>query len=154
MWAGYAFAKDFRQARGYAYMLEDQLFTERQSVPQPGTCLHCHASVYTAMKELGDGDIVAGFEALNQMPYHEAAENVTHPVACIDCHDATTMALRITRPAFAEGIAAYKASQGVTGRHRASMITTSIQWPRDRKCAPLSARNVTLITTLPATRSG
>ena len=113
MWAGYAFAKDFRQARGHAYMLEDQLFTERQSVPQPGTCLHCHASVYTAMKELGDGDIEAGFEALNQMPYHEAAENVTHPVACIDCHDATTMALRITRPAFAEGIAAYKASQGI-----------------------------------------
>lgn len=112
MWAGYAFAKDFRQARGHAYMLEDQLFTGRQSVPQPGTCLHCHASMYTAQKKLGDGDIEKGFEALNQMPYKEAAAHVTHAVSCIDCHDATTMALRITRPAFAEAIAAYKASQG------------------------------------------
>ena len=33
MWAGYAFAKDFRQARGHAHMLEDQLYTGRQSVP-------------------------------------------------------------------------------------------------------------------------
>ena len=113
MWAGYAFAKDFREARGHAYMLEDQMFTGRQAVPQPGTCLHCHASVYTTMKKLGDGDIVKGFESLNSVPYKEAASHVSHPVACIDCHDATTMALRITRPAFIEGLAAYKASQGI-----------------------------------------
>ena len=30
MWAGYAFAKDFREERGHAYMLDDQTFTERQ----------------------------------------------------------------------------------------------------------------------------
>ena len=36
-----------------------------------------------------------------------------HAVACIDCHDPSTMALRITRPAFMEGIRALKASQGV-----------------------------------------
>ena len=30
MWAGYAFATDFREERGHAYMLEDQTFTERQ----------------------------------------------------------------------------------------------------------------------------
>ena len=27
MWAGYAFAKDFREERGHAYMLEDQTYT-------------------------------------------------------------------------------------------------------------------------------
>src|SRR5215468_956150 len=44
MWAGYAFARDFREERGHAYMLEDQMFTERQNVTaQPGTCIHCHA---------------------------------------------------------------------------------------------------------------
>ena len=123
MWAGYAFAKDFRQARGHAYMLEDQLFTGRQSVPQPGTCLHCHASVYTTQKKLGDGDIVKGFEALNQMSYQEATSHVAHPVSCIDCHDATTMALRITRPAFAEAIAAYKAGQGVADYDVHTMAT-------------------------------
>ena len=34
MWAGYAFAKDFREERGHAYMLDDQTFTERQQVAQ------------------------------------------------------------------------------------------------------------------------
>src|SRR4051812_4470985 len=39
MWAGYAFSKDFREERGHAYMLEDQMFTERQQVTkQPGAC--------------------------------------------------------------------------------------------------------------------
>lgn len=113
MWAGYAFSKDYREKRGHAYMLTDQLYTERQKVGQPGTCIHCHGSTYVAMKELGNGDILAGFEKLNTMPYSEAKEHIKHPVACIDCHDPDTMALRITRPAFMEGIAAYKATQGI-----------------------------------------
>lgn len=29
MWAGYPFARDFREDRGHAYMLDDQTFTER-----------------------------------------------------------------------------------------------------------------------------
>jgi nitrite reductase (cytochrome c-552) len=114
MWAGYAFAIDFREERGHAFMLDDQTFTERQTKPQPGTCMNCHASTYVAHKKAGDGDIVKGFEKINPLPYAEARKLVEHPVACIDCHDSQTMALRITRPAFMEGIAALKASQGVT----------------------------------------
>jgi nitrite reductase (cytochrome c-552) len=114
MWAGYAFAKDFREERGHAYMLDDQTFTERQQVvKQPGACVNCHASAYVAYKKLGGGDLTKGFEALNQMPYFEARKQVTHPVACIDCHDSQTMQLRITRPAFMEGVKAWKAGQGV-----------------------------------------
>jgi nitrite reductase (cytochrome c-552) len=114
MWAGYAFAIDFREERGHAYMLDDQTFTGRQQKPQPGTCLNCHASMYLAYKKAGDGDIVKGFEKINPLPYAEARQLVSHPVACIDCHDPATMQLRITRPAFMEGIRALKASQGVT----------------------------------------
>jgi nitrite reductase (cytochrome c-552) len=114
MWAGYAFAIDFREERGHAFMLDDQTFTGRQSKPQPGTCMHCHASVYVPYKKLGDGDLIKGFEKMNAMPYAEARKQVEHPVTCIDCHDSQTMALRITRPGFIEGIKAYKASQGVT----------------------------------------
>jgi nitrite reductase (cytochrome c-552) len=114
MWAGYAFSRDFREERGHAYMLTDQIFTERQiAAKQPGTCLHCHASVYVAYKQAGGGDLIKGFEKLNQMPYAEAVKNVKHPVACIDCHDPRTMALRVTRPGFIEGIRALKASQGI-----------------------------------------
>ncbi|MHC4992507.1 MAG: ammonia-forming cytochrome c nitrite reductase subunit c552, partial [Planctomycetota bacterium] len=50
---------------------------------------------------------------LNPMPFDEAAEHVTHPITCIDCHDSQTMQLRITRPGFIESMAAYKASQGI-----------------------------------------
>jgi nitrite reductase (cytochrome c-552) len=114
MWNGYAFAIDFREERGHAFMLDDQTFTGRQSKPQPGTCMHCHASVYVPYKKLGDGDLIEGFEKMNAMPYAEARKQVEHPVACIDCHESQTMALRVTRPGFIEGIKAYKASQGVT----------------------------------------
>jgi nitrite reductase (cytochrome c-552) len=114
MWAGYAFAKDFREERGHAYMLDDQTFTERQVVvQQPGTCMHCHASVYGPYRKLGGGDLIKGFEAMNQMKYQEARKLVEHPVACIDCHDPSTMQLRVTRPGFLEGIQKVKAAQGV-----------------------------------------
>ena len=114
LWAGYAFAKDFREERGHAYMLDDQTYTERQVVAkQPGTCMHCHASVYVPYLKLGDGDLIKGFEKMNQMPYVEARKLVSHPVACIDCHDPDTMQLRVSRPGFIEGIRALKASQGV-----------------------------------------
>ena len=114
MWAGYAFATDFREERGHAYMLDDQTFTERQVVAkQPGTCMHCHASVYVPYRRLGGGDLIKGFERMNQMPYAEARKHVSHPVACIDCHDPQTMALRVTRPGFLEGIRVVKAGQGI-----------------------------------------
>jgi nitrite reductase (cytochrome c-552) len=114
MWAGYAFAKDFREERGHAYMLDDQIFTERQQVAkQPGTCLQCHASLYVPYRKAGNGDLIKGFEKMNQMPYFEARKLVSHPVACIDCHDSSTMQLRVTRPGFIEGIHAFKASQGI-----------------------------------------
>jgi nitrite reductase (cytochrome c-552) len=114
MWAGYAFAVDFREERGHAYMLEDQTYTERQRVAQqPGACLHCHASVYVPYLRLGEGDLIRGFERMNRMTYQEARPLVDHPVTCVDCHDSQTMALRVTRPGFLEGIRAFKASQGV-----------------------------------------
>ncbi|TAK55085.1 MAG: ammonia-forming cytochrome c nitrite reductase subunit c552 [Bacteroidetes bacterium] len=124
MWAGYAFAVDFREERGHAYMLDDQTFTERQQVvKQPGTCMHCHASVYVPYKNLGGRDLIKGFEKMNHMPYSEARKLVSHPVACIDCHDPATMALRVTRPGFIEGIRALKASQGIQNYDVNAMAT-------------------------------
>jgi nitrite reductase (cytochrome c-552) len=114
MWLGYPFSVDFREERGHAYMLIDQKFTERVlNFKQPGTCLNCHASLATVFRQQGNGDRTAGFEKINQMSYGEASKLVKHPVACIDCHDPQTMKLRITRPAFVEGMKVLKASQGV-----------------------------------------
>lgn len=114
MWAGYAFSVDFREERGHAFMLTDQEFTERQQfVKQPGTCINCHASTYVAMKKLGEGNIVNGFHKLNKMTYPEARSQVTHAVSCIDCHTPKTMKLRVTRPAFIEGIKVVKNLEGI-----------------------------------------
>ena len=125
MWAGYAFAVDFREERGHAYMLQDQRETDRQKVvAQPGACLHCHASTTVAYREVGlkagaagtgnepllssEGlaQLNKGFETVCAMPYSEATKLTSHPVTCIDCHDPESMNLRITKPGFLNGVQA------------------------------------------------
>jgi nitrite reductase (cytochrome c-552) len=119
IFAGYAFAVDYREERGHAYMLSDQRETERvQRFKQPGACLQCHASIIPAYIQAGLGagappgpehreeQIQRGFEQICALPYDEATKLAEHPVSCIDCHDAATMALRVSRPAFLNGIRA------------------------------------------------
>lgn len=122
---GYAFAIDYRERRGHAFMLQDQRDTERvKQKPQPGACLNCHASTVVAFREAGlrkgapgtledrldseagRAQLFKGWEEVNHLPYADATALVGHPVTCLDCHDPKTMALRISRPAFMEGIAA------------------------------------------------
>ena len=124
MWAGYAFATDYRKKRGHEFMLLDQTYTERVlKFKQPGSCLHCHGSMYNVYKKAGAGDLMAGFAKVNAMPFQEARKLVDHPVGCIDCHDPNTMQLRVTRPAFLVGIKALKASQGVANYDPNTMAT-------------------------------
>lgn len=129
MWAGYAFAIDFREERGHAYMLHDQRETDRVlKKNQPGSCLHCHAANTVAyrqagldagmpgtladplLSETGKAQLMKGFEIVSAEPYNEATKRVDHPVTCLDCHDPQSMQLRITRPGFLNGIAALAAS--------------------------------------------
>jgi nitrite reductase (cytochrome c-552) len=105
MYAGYAFAIEFREERGHAFMLQDQMITERvKQRRQPGACLHCHASVMVAYQDLGGGDVMQGFKQMCAMPWDKAKAHVSHPVSCLDCHDPKSVQLRITRPAFLTGI--------------------------------------------------
>ncbi len=114
MWQGYAFSVDYREPRGHGFMLEDQQLTRRMTeFNQPGACLNCHASLPEIVDELGDGDQAAGWAAMNKLPYAEAVQHAGGPIACIDCHDPQTMQLRISRPAFINGIKALKANEGV-----------------------------------------
>ncbi|MDJ0974453.1 MAG: ammonia-forming cytochrome c nitrite reductase subunit c552 [Planctomycetota bacterium] len=108
---GYAFAIDYREARGHAYMLSDQEVTKRHKVSQSGSCLHCHASVMPLYRELGDGDATEGFKKSHKLSYQEANKQLhdlghAHPMSCGDCHDPDSMALRVTRPGFILGIQA------------------------------------------------
>lgn len=116
MFLGYAFSIDYRDRRGHAYMLEDQENTARQSKPQAGSCLHCHASVMPLYKKLGDGDVFKGMDATHKIPYKEANKMLHdmghgHSVSCVDCHDPKTMRLRVTRPGFIRGIQALAESE-------------------------------------------
>jgi nitrite reductase (cytochrome c-552) len=123
IFAGYAFAIDYNQRRGHAYMLDDQRTTKRVTErPQPGSCLHCHASNTVLYRQEGlrqgapgtleepftsenaRAQLMAGFKAVCKMPYQEATKLATHPVACIDCHEPKTMQLRVTKPGFFTGI--------------------------------------------------
>jgi nitrite reductase (cytochrome c-552) len=122
IFAGYAFALDYRDRRGHAYALFDQERTRRVTEKQqPGACLACHASNLALYRFVGKGDVTKGFEIVSGLPYKEAHDMrddqgrslIQHPVACVDCHDPKTMAPRVTRPAFLEGIKALKAKQGI-----------------------------------------
>uniref|UniRef100_A0A832I0S7 nitrite reductase (cytochrome; ammonia-forming) n=1 Tax=Eiseniibacteriota bacterium TaxID=2212470 RepID=A0A832I0S7_UNCEI len=125
IFAGYAFGVEFNEERGHAYTLRDQDMTERvKVVRQPGSCLHCHASVIPAYRKAGGGDVMKGFEIVSAMPWEDARKLVEHPVACIDCHDPRTMQLRVTRPGFLNGIKAYMASEkGIPDYDPNSMAT-------------------------------
>lgn len=124
IFAGYAFEIDYREERGHAYSLRDQDETERtKKKPQPGACLQCHSSVIPAYRKLGGGDVMKGFEKICAMSFAEARKLVDHPIACLDCHDPKTMALRVTRPGFLNGIRALKKSQGVENYDPNTMAT-------------------------------
>lgn len=127
MFAGYAFSIDYRDRRGHAYMLYDQENTERVlKRPQVGSCLHCHASVMPMYAQLGNGDVLKGFEASCKLPYKDANLSLqqagsvdgsgkktegAHPVSCVDCHDPKSMQIRVTRPGFIQGIQAFAGSE-------------------------------------------
>jgi nitrite reductase (cytochrome c-552) len=119
MFLGYAFSIDYRDRRGHAHMLEDQEATERLTKPQSGSCLHCHASIMPLYRSLGNGDAMRGFEQTYTFSYQDLNKKLhdsghAHPVSCVDCHDPNSMALRVTRPGFINGIRALAASDAPT----------------------------------------
>lgn len=96
LWAGYAFSRDFNQARGHYYAIKDIRNTFRTDVPQPSTCYTCKSTdVPRVMNKLG----IAEFY---KRPFNELGGEIANPIGCQDCHDPGTMNLRITRPALVE----------------------------------------------------
>jgi nitrite reductase (cytochrome c-552) len=125
IFAGYAFGVDYREERGHAYSLEDQKETLRtKQFKQPGACLQCHAGgIKHVYETVGGGDLQKGFEMVCAMPLAEAWQHVSHPIACVDCHDPQTMQLRVTRPGFLNAIKLVKASEGIADYDPNTMAT-------------------------------
>jgi nitrite reductase (cytochrome c-552) len=123
IFSGYAFSLDYRDRRGHAFALFDQEQTKRVTEKQqPGACIQCHASNLALYRFVGKGDVMKGFDVVSGMPYQDARNMrddkgrplVEHSIACAECHDPKTMALRVTRPGFVNGIKALKAKEGIT----------------------------------------
>ncbi len=99
LFAGYGFAKEYRQARGHTYAVEDVSETKRISPKTPATCWTCKSpDVPRLMAKLGP-------EKFYATPFAEFKTEITHSIGCLDCHDPQTMKLRITRPALREAFA-------------------------------------------------
>lgn len=102
LFAGYPFSVDYREECGHAQALDDMLETKRLGDNKPGACMTCKSpQVPILMEQLG-------LDRFYATPVKELVETygVEHSIACADCHDAKTMALTITRPAFREAMAA------------------------------------------------
>lgn len=96
LWAGYAFSRDYNQARGHYYAIEDIRKTLRTGVPQPATCWTCKSTdVPRVMSTMGPA-------AFYKSTWAELGPEIVNHIGCQDCHDPKTMNLRITRPALAE----------------------------------------------------
>ncbi len=101
LFAGYGFSKEYLQARGHYYAVEDVSKTKRIKTPvNAATCWTCKSpDVPRMMNQMG----VKEFYAAN---FHDLKDEITHPIGCQDCHDPETMKLRITRPALKEAFVA------------------------------------------------
>jgi nitrite reductase (cytochrome c-552) len=96
LFAGYAFAKEYKQARGHACAVTDVTQTKRISTATPATCWTCKSpDVPRLMAQWGVKEFYA-------KPFAELKSEIVHPIGCLDCHDPKTMQLRITRPALRE----------------------------------------------------
>jgi nitrite reductase (cytochrome c-552) len=156
MFNGYAFGIDYRARRGHAYMLNDQRETKRVTQrPQTGACLHCHASNTVAYRQAGIGagapgtlddplvsptgyaQLQKGFEAIGKLAYSNATQLVTHPIACVDCHDPKTMQLRVTRPGFLNGIQAL-----ATANDPVPHLPSVEKWRKGDRAAPYDANQL------------
>jgi len=98
LFAGYGFAKEYRQARGHIYAVEDVTQTARVGAKTPATCWTCKSpDVPRLMAKLG-------VEEFYRQPFAALKDEIRHPIGCRDCHDPTTMKLVVTRPALREAL--------------------------------------------------
>lgn len=102
MWAGYAFSKEYNQARGHYYAINDIrniLRTGDNKVStQPGTCWSCKSTdVPRVMNQMGTANFY-------KAKWKDLGPEIVNPIGCQDCHDPKTMNLRITRPALVEAL--------------------------------------------------
>ena len=102
LFAGYGFSKEYKQARGHWYSIEDVTKTLRVNENTAATCWHCKSPDVPRL--IGE----MGVEEFSKKKMSDLKDQITHSISCYDCHDETTMALRSLRPAVLEGFKSHE----------------------------------------------
>ena len=98
LFAGNAFATDYKEDRGHYWALTDVMQTGRN--PTAGACMSCKSADNPRLwAELTPARFYAA-------PFSELKALVEQPVACANCHEPSTMKLIVTNPALREALAA------------------------------------------------
>lgn len=98
LYAGLGYAEEFNEPRGHVYTLEDIRAVNPKRYKTGAACNTCKSSQIPALiDKYGEKYYTMSFEEINSQ--------LTHPIACLDCHDPGTMDLRISRPALIEAFA-------------------------------------------------
>ena len=100
LFAGYPFSIDYNEDRGHMNSLTDVRATKRINEKTPGTCYSCKSSNNPGLwDEIGMVDY-------DKTPFTVLGEQIEEPIGCANCHEAGTMRLIVTNPAFEEALAA------------------------------------------------
>lgn len=100
LFAGYSFSKDYNEERGHMNSLTDVRATKRVNETTPGTCYSCKSSNNPGLWDsMGAADFY-------KTPFAELGKQITEPIGCANCHEANTMKLIVTNPAFEEALEA------------------------------------------------
>ena len=87
LYAGNAFSKDYKGARGHAYTLQD--VSETLRAPAMANCLSCKTPQMNAL-------ISSGEEGVYSLPFDDVLELCEEPVGCYTCHENTGDELVVT----------------------------------------------------------
>ena len=100
LFAGYSFSKEYNEDRGHMNSVTDVRAIKRVDEKTPGTCYSCKSSNNPQLwKSMG----MAEFD---KMPFAELGKQITNPIGCANCHDASNMTLVVTNPALEEALEA------------------------------------------------
>jgi nitrite reductase (cytochrome c-552) len=107
LWAGYAFSKEYKQARGHAHAVDDIRNILRtgapmngQPSPQTNTCWTCKSPDVPRLMN------TSGVSAFYKGTWETKGPEIMNSIGCADCHDSKTMNLHISRPALIEAFQA------------------------------------------------
>jgi nitrite reductase (cytochrome c-552) len=98
IWDNFGFSKEYNKPRGHVWATTS---VENIARPKPGAVCYTCKSTDVAVAYLEKG---AGTWETEKWDEAVARNGFAHPIGCIDCHDAKTNEVRLSRPYVAEAL--------------------------------------------------